>query len=76
MITDSQFAVYAKIIKDSTPPTWMLSGHNEWRIEKALRFGYMLALFDITGRKFEVEDLLITTIEKEYQELTKRRRTP
>lgn len=73
MTTESQFAVYARIIKDSTPPTWMLSGHNEWRIEKALRFGYMLALFDITGREFDVKDSLITSIEKEHQELTERR---
>lgn len=73
MITDSQFAVYAGTIKGSTPPTWMISGHEDWRIEKALRFGYMLALFDITGRKFEVEDLLITSIEKEHQELLKKR---
>lgn len=73
MITDSQFAVYARNIYDSEAPTWMISGHEEWRIEKAIRFGYLLALSDITGRKFEVEDTLITSIEKEHQELTERR---
>ena len=73
MITDSQFAVYAGIVKGSKPPTWMTSRYEDWRIEKALRFGYMLALSDITGRKFEVEDSLITSIEKEHQELTERR---
>lgn len=71
MITDSQFAVYARVIYDSKAPTWMISRHEEWRVEKALRFGYLIALADITGRKFEVEDSLITSIEKEHNELNK-----
>lgn len=65
MITDSQFAVYARTIYDSEAPTWMLNGHEEWRIEKAIRFGYMLALADLTGRRFEIGDSLVTSIEKD-----------
>lgn len=73
MTTDSQFAVYASWVANFNPPEWMLNGQKEWYIEKGLRLGYLAALADITGRKFEVGDSMTTTIEKEREELAKKR---
>lgn len=73
MTSDSQFAVYASFIASYNPPEWLLNGQKEWFIEKGLRLGYLAALADITGRKFDIEDSMITTIEKEREELAKKR---
>ena len=74
MITDSQFAGYAQMIASFNKPEWILYGEKEWLVEKAIRYGYMIALADITGRKFEVDDFITTTIEKEHEELEKTRK--
>lgn len=74
MTTDSQFAAYAQMISSFEHPEWMLNGEKEWYIEKAVRYGYMIALADITGRKFDVDDFITTTIEKEREELARLRK--
>ena len=73
MTTDSHFSAYARIIKDSKQPSWMLCGGDEWRIEKAIRFGYMLAIEDMREFSAGRTDFSTTTIEKEHEELAKKR---
>ena len=73
-MTDLEFAAYAQIVNSAKPPSWMLSGFDEWRVEKAIRFGYQLAIYDILSQTIGNSFGNTTTIELEREELKQNNR--